>query len=385
MVFDLLIVGAGPAGLSLALGLCNHGLKIGIIERQSRAEIAQPKFDGREIALTHHSMKLLKSLGLGEALEPDISVLAKAHVEDGASPYCLDFEPPANSADPLGFLVPNHAIRQALWDAVAACTDITLLDGHSLSHIDTTANMARVRTADGEAFVAPLVVAADSRFSESRRLMGIGAFMHDFGRVILVCRMEQEVPHHHVALEWFDYGQTVALLPCNGNVNSLVMTLPGQEHAQLMAMDEIAFAREIERRLNHRCGSMKLVSERCAYPLVAAYAHRFAGQRFALAGDAAVGMHPVTAHGFNFGLMSQETLGREIINALNLGQDIGNASGLGRYERSHRLATLPLFLATNALATLFTNDSGPIKLARKAALRISNHLPFFKQLVVRQL
>ncbi len=385
MTFDLLIIGAGPAGLSLALGLCKQGLKIGIIEQQSQAEIAQPKFDGREIALTHHSLDLLKGLGLGKGLEPEISILAKAQVEDGSSPYCLDFEPPAHSTEPLGFLIPNHAIRQALWDAVAASTDITLLDGRSLSHIDTTADKARVRTAGGEEFTAPLVVAADSRFSETRRLMGIGAFMHDFGRTMMVCRMEQEVPHHHVALEWFDYGQTVALLPCNGNVNSLVMTLPGHEHAQVMAMDEIAFAREIERRLRHRCGSMRLVSERCGYPLIAVYAHRFAGQRFALAGDAAVGMHPVTAHGFNFGLMSQETLGREIINVLNLGQDIGSAPGLGRYERSHRLATLPLFLATNALATLFTNDSGPIKQARKAALRISNHLPFFKQLIVRQL
>lgn len=385
MTFDLLIIGAGPAGLSLALGLSNHGLRIGIIERQSQAEIARPKFDGREIALTHHSIDLLKGLGLGEVLEPEISILAKAQVEDGSSPYCLDFEPPAHSTDPLGFLIPNHAIRQALWDAVAACADITLLDGRSLSHIGTGTDMTHVRTANGEEFAAPLVVAADSRFSETRRLMGIGAFMHDFGRMIMVCRMEQEIPHHHAALEWFDYGQTVALLPCNGNVNSIVMTLPGHEHAQLMAMDEIAFAREIERRLKHRCGSMKLVSERCGYPLIATYAHCFTKQRFALAGDAAVGMHPVTAHGFNFGLKSQEALGLEIRNALKHGQDIGNAQGLGRYERSHRLATLPLFLATNALATLFTDDSSPAKLARRIALRASNHLPFFKQLIVSQL
>jgi len=385
MDFDLLIIGAGPAGLSLALGLRDSGLKIGIVERQTRNEISSPKFDGREIALTHHSMGLLKGLGLAEALSPEVSVLAKAQVEDGSSAYALNFTPPAKSDDPLGYLIPNHAIRQALWDGVAACDNITLLDNRSLAAINTGVDSARVRTSTGETFSARLVVAADNRFSETRRLMGIGASMHDFGRTMMVCRMEHEKPHNHVALEWFDYGQTVALLPCNGNVTSVVMTLPGHEHARNMALDETEFAREMERRLKHRCGAMKLVSERFGYPLVGVYAHRFVGQRFALAGDAAVGMHPVTAHGFNFGLISQETLGKEILAAIKSGQDIGNPVGLARYERTHRLATLPLFLSTNAVATLFTDDSAPAKLARKLALRVSNHLPFFKQQVAGRL
>lgn len=252
MNFDLLIVGAGPVGLSLALGLRDTGLKIGILERQSHAAIADPKFDGREIALTHHSITLLKGMGVGDVLEPEISLLAKADVVDGSSPYCLTFAPPPASTDPLGFLVPNHVIRKALWDAVSHCPDVTLLDGRTLAHIDGDTAACRLRTADGEEFSAPLVVAADTRFSDTRRLMGIGASMHDFGRSMLVCRMEHEMPHHHVALEWFDYGQTVALLPCNGNVSSVVMTLPGREHDKLMAMDEAAFAQEIERRLKHR-------------------------------------------------------------------------------------------------------------------------------------
>ncbi len=385
MNFDLLIVGAGPVGLSLALGLRDHGLKIGIIERQSLAEIAKPKFDGREIALTHHSLAILNDFGLGAVLEPEIAMLAKAHVVNGSSPYHLDFEPPASSSDPLGFLIPNAVIRQALWDALSVCNNITFLDGRALAHIDTAADRNRVRCRGGEEFSAPLIIAADNRFSESRRLMGIGASMHDFGRSMMVCRMEHEIPHQHIALEWFDYGQTVALLPCNGNVVSVVLTLPGHEHDQLLAMDEESFAREIERRLKHRCGRMKLISERCGYPLVGVYAHRFVGHRFALAGDAAVGMHPVTAHGFNFGLLSQEFLVREISEALKKNQDIGNPQGLDRYQRSHRLATLPVFLATNAVATLFTDDRTPAKLARKLALRASNHLPFFKQQVLGRL
>lgn len=388
--FDLLIIGAGPAGLSLALGLRDLDLKIGIIERQSRQEIAAPKFDGREIALTHHSMKLLRAFGLGDTLEPEISILAKARVEDASSQaYCLNFEPPPNFNDPLGFLIPNHVIRQTLWDAVAQCPNVTLLDQRTLSHVTTNSVEGRVTTLnankESENFTARLIVAADNRFSETRRLMGIGASMHDFGRTMMVCRMEHEIPHHQVALEWFDYGQTVALLPCNGNVTSVVMTLPGHEHAHIMGLDETAFAREMESRLKHRCGAMKLVSERFGYPLVGVYAHRFVENRFALCGDAAVGMHPVTAHGFNFGLISQEYLGEEIRNAVTAGRDIGNPVGLGRYERRHRLATFPLFMSTNVVATLFTDDRRPAKLARQLALRISNNLPFFKQQVAGRL
>lgn len=385
MTFDLLIIGAGPTGLSLALNLAGQGLNIGIIERQKQDEIAEPLFDGREIALTHRSMNILDTLGLKDALADDVSVLSKAHVEDGSSPYCLNFEPPPHSTDPLGFLVPNHRIRQVLWDAVSKLSNVHLIADSQLTHIRTDRDTACVRTSKDQEFTAKLVVAADNRFSESRRQMGIGASMHDFGRTMMVCRMEHEIAHHHIALEWFAYGQTIALLPCNGNVNSVVMTLPGHEHAEMMALDDTAFARAMEQRLKHRLGSMKLISKRFAYPLVGVYAHRFTAQRFVLAGDAAVGMHPVTAHGFNFALLGQDVLGQEIKNAVSAGRDIGNPVGLSRYERKHRAATLPLFLSTNAIATLFTDDRAPARLVRKLALRVSNHLPLFKQQVAGRL
>jgi 2-polyprenyl-6-methoxyphenol hydroxylase-like FAD-dependent oxidoreductase len=121
------------------------------------------------------------------------------------------------------------------------------------------------------------------------------------------------------------------------------------------------------------------------YPLVGVYAHRFVGPRHALVGDAAVGMHPVTAHGFNFGLQSQQRLADLVTAAAQRGGDIGEADLLGRYERSHRLATRPLYEATNAIATLYNDSRLPARLLRGAALRAAHGLVPFRKMIAGHL
>ncbi|MDP2246561.1 MAG: FAD-dependent monooxygenase, partial [Nitrosomonadales bacterium] len=208
---------------------------------------------------------------------------------------------------------------------------------------------------------------------------------HDFGRVMMVCVMEHEVSHQHVAWEWFDYGQTLALLPMNGMRSSVVVTMAAREIQDLMEMSEEDFSRAIEARFQHRLGTMQLVSTRHAYPLVTVYPDRFTSKRFALIGDAAVGMHPVTAHGFNFGLRGADALAREIKAAQIRGSDIASAGLLSRYERTHRRATHPLFLATHAIAKLYSDDSLSARLLRAASLRIGNRIVPFKRAVAKML
>jgi 2-polyprenyl-6-methoxyphenol hydroxylase-like FAD-dependent oxidoreductase len=130
---------------------------------------------------------------------------------------------------------------------------------------------------------------------------------------------------------------------------------------------------------------MRLKSTRHTYPLVAVYADQFVGERFALVGDAAVGMHPVTAHGFNFGLLGAVTLSRGISAAAAAGTDIGANVLLQAYQRTHRRATLPLYLATHALAKLYTSESRPSRLLRDAFLRIGERVTPFKKLVAATL
>ncbi|TBV09983.1 5-demethoxyubiquinol-8 5-hydroxylase UbiM [Phytopseudomonas dryadis] len=383
---DVVIVGAGPVGLCLARSLSGQGLSIVMIERQRLEDLAAPPFDGREIALTHASRHELESLGIWSHIAgEDIATLRDAQVLNGDSPYALRIAAAAVRQERLGCLVPNHAIRRAAYAAVLECADVQLLTQASLNDVRCDARGVTLQLDDGKRLDARLIVAADSRFSETRRRLGIGARSEDFGKHMLVCRMAHEHDHEQVAWEWFGYGQTLALLPLNGKCASVVLTLPPREMEDVLKLDEEAFARDMERRFDRRLGRMQLLGSRHSYPLVGVYAERFAGQRCALVGDTAVGMHPVTAHGFNFGLQSQRRLAEALLEGLRQGRDIGDDKALQRYARAHQRASWPLYQATSMLVRLYTDDRAPTRLLRNAGLRLAQNLPPFKWALARHL
>lgn len=383
---DIAVIGAGPAGLAFARGLAGSGLSVTMIERSPEAALAEPAFDGREIALTHRSQRLMRELDAWDRIPAEeLSPLREALVMDGGSPVQLSFTPQTRAAPPLGMLVPNHLIRRALWQSVQAAGCATVLTGATVAAVETSPKGGSLTLSDGRQIRARLVVAADTRFSEARHQMGIAATMRDFGKSMLVARVAHEKPHGGIATEWFGHGQTVAMLPLNGDLSSVVLTLSARRIEALMAMDEDAFAAEATRRTAGRWGALRLAGTRHAYPLVATYAHRFVGTRFALVGDAAVGMHPVTAHGFNFGLSGAGRLGEEIRASLARGRDIADPGGLLRYERAHRAATWPLFTATNAIASLYTDDRAPARALRGAVMRLGSVMAPVRRLVTAQL
>ena len=379
---DVVIIGAGPAGLCFAKSLADLGLQTIVLERQTENALANPAFDGREIALTHHSVELMHKLGLWPHIAPDaISPLRDARVFNGSSLFSMDIGHADTKKSELGYLISNHLIRKAAYVAAKSASAITFKTGVEVTNIITDANSALITLNNGEIIQTKLLIGADSRFSETRRAMGIAADMHDFGKTMMVCVMEHPIPHEHAAWEWFDYGQTLALLPMNGARSSVVITLSPDEMNPLMKMDVKDFNREVSARFKHRLGAMQLVSTRHAYPLVTVFSKRLIGQRFALIGDAAVGMHPVTAHGFNFGLKGIATLTSEIKNALTSGKDIASHKLLLNYEQKHRQDTRPLFLATHAIAKIYGSNSIPARLFRTGALRLGSRISPFKRAV----
>lgn len=379
---DVVIIGAGPAGLCFAKSLADSGLQVVVLERQSENALASPAFDGREIALTHHSAELMHNLGLWSLISSEaISPLRDARVFNGSSLFSMDIGHRDTQKSELGYLISNHLIRKAAYEAAKSAPAINIKTEVEVINIKTDAKCAQVTLNNGEIIQAKLLIGADSRFSETRRALGIAADMHDFGKTMMVCVMEHPISHEHTAWEWFDYGQTLALLPMNGARSSVVITLSPDEMNPLMKMDEDDFNSEVSARFKHRLGAMRLVSTRHSYPLVTVYSKRLIGKRFALVGDAAVGMHPVTAHGFNFGLKGIATLSDEIKAAIASGKDIAADSLLLRYEQKHRRDTRPLFISTHAIAKIYGSNSPPARLFRAGALRIGNRITPFKRAV----
>ena len=396
MNVDIVIVGAGPSGLCLARSLSGQGLTIAVIEQQSLDAISNPAFDGREIALTQSSASAMKDLGLWQLIEPQaISQLRDAKILDGRSQFEMLIPHQLSKYQELGWLISNHVIRKAAYDATQEANDlhhdITLIPGRKVIKVKTNLPMAGVVLDDQTEISAKLVVAADNRFSTTRRMMGIAADMHDFGRNMLVCCMTHDTPHDHIAWEWFDYGQTLALLPMNPDPetgryrSSVVITVASDEAEELMKLNPEAFSRNAKERFGNRLGEMDLVSTIHSYPLVSVYPKRLVGTRFATVGDAAVGMHPVTAHGFNFGLLGVQKLSKEILGAHRVGKDIGDQALLLRYERTHRLKTKPLFLMTRLITEIYTKESPPAKFLRKALLHVSEKLTPFKKSIALSL
>jgi len=387
MGHDILIIGAGPSGLCMATALAGSGFSVAVLEQGDAAGLADPPDDGREIALTHASRTALERLGMWQAFAPgEVGELRRALVLDGDDEDGLRFDPPAHADGPLGWMVPHHAIRRAAHARASETPGVTLFGGARVTALTPGPDAVALRLEDGRSFDGRLAIAADNRFSGCRRAMGIRADHHDFGKVMIVVRVTHAQPHQATAWEWFRYGQTLALLPLHDpHTSSAVVTLAPGEAAAFMALSVDAQGEDLARRFEHRLGDVRIVASPHAYPLVGVYARNFVGPRFALVGDAAVGMHPVTAHGFNFGLAGAMRLAGLLQDAARTGRDPGDTDLLSRYARGHRMATAPLYRATRLVVDLFTDDRLPTRLLRKAALGVSARLPGFRQMVTRGL
>ncbi len=384
--YDVIIVGAGPVGLSFACSLIDLNLKVLIIDRSDLSSISNPNPDGRETALTHNSLKILKKLGVWDFIDQDkVSPLREAKVFDGDSESLLNFAASKSSIDALGYLVPSHLIRQALYQKVSSFENLSIITDLTVDSVETDNLVGQVTLSDGQILKSSLIVAADSRFSEIRRKMGIESTMKDFSKVMIITRVSHEKEHNQIALECFNYGHTLALLPLNGNISSVVLTVPTDEADDMLNMSKDKFCSFVSKGFNNSLGEMKQIGERFSYPLVGVYAQKFRSTRFALIGDAAVGMHPVTAHGFNLGLRGQDILSKSISKSLKIRKDIGSDDVLREFENKQIHLSRLMYFGTNGVVSLFTNDDAKAKQIRKLVLKFADRFPPIKSLITKHL
>jgi 2-octaprenyl-6-methoxyphenol hydroxylase len=382
---DVLIVGAGMAGATLALALKSGGLEPVLIDRTPLSDQWAETFDGRASAIAFSAFRQWRTLGLAEALEPHAQRIEQIVVTDGRSPGAASAQPPSPFAlrfdsaeiadrvggEPLGYLLENRRIRVALAEGVRAA-GISVLAPATIETIDFASGGVTAAFADGRTLRAPLLAAADGRNSFVRRKAGIGVVGWSYGQSGVVATVELQRPHEGVAHEHFLPSGPFAILPLTESRASLVWTESAAAAQALMAASSEAFQAYLDRRFGDYVGKARALPGRFVYPLSLEMAERMTAPRLALVGDAAHGVHPIAGQGLNLGLKDIAALSEVLVDAARLGEDIGSELVLERYARWRRFDNVMLAVATDGFTRLFSNDNLLFRLARGAGLGIVN-------------
>ncbi|KEC71745.1 UNVERIFIED_ORG: 2-octaprenyl-6-methoxyphenol hydroxylase [Rhizobium esperanzae] len=386
-MLDMLVVGGGYVGLSAAVAVKQAAphLKISVVE-------AAPehvwKSDARASAVIAAAVKMLEIFGIWSEIEPEAQPITKMIVTDSRTsdpvrPVFLTFDGEVAEGRPFAHMIPNVAMVAALRGACERL-DIDIRHGLGATELKTEDSHATVTLSDGSMLESRLVVACDGVRSKLRDLAGIRTVTWDYGQSGIVATVEHERSHDGCAEEHFLPAGPFAILPLKNNRSSLVWTERTHDAERLVAADELVFEEELERRFGHKLGALKVIGDKRAFPLGLTLARAFVAPRFALAGDAAHGIHPISGQGLNLGFKDVAALAETIVEADRLGLDIGSINILERYQTWRRFDTFRMGVTTDVLNRLFSNDAMPIRVARDVGLGIVDRLPRLKSFFIGQ-
>ena len=384
---DVVVAGGGGVGLVLALAIRHADPNATVVVVDGRP-VGAGADDNRASAIAGAARRMLTRLGVWHRLE-DVAepiremIVTDSRLADAVRPVFLTFDGDVEPGEPFAHMVPNGAMATAVTE-MALARGVTLVAPESVVDFETDAHGVDVVLAGGGRLRTRLLVAADGVRSQLRGLAGIGVVRHDYGQSGIVTTVAHERPHGGRAVEHFLPSGPFAILPLKGDRSSIVWTEPTAEANRLVDLDEFTFEVELERRFGRLLGAIRPEGRRAAYPLGLVLARSFVAPRFALAGDAAHGIHPIAGQGINLGFRDAAALAEVVVEARRLGLDPGGADVLARYERWRRFDTLQMGLVTDVLNGLFRTDFDPLRLARDVGLGLVDRLPGLKKRFIRE-
>ncbi len=379
---DLVILGGGLVGMTLALAAAKKGMSSHVIDRADPAELTAEGFDDRATAISTASWHLFENIGIAEGLEQFACDIASIAVTDQNKPGRLDFVP-GEGGGTLGRMFPNRRLRLALFEAAAKEPLINwVAKAHVTERQRSEYGVAAV-LADGQNLKGRLMIAAEGRQSPTRDAAGISIAKWDYKHRAIIAGLTHEKPHGNVAWEIFYPAGPFALLPLNDDADgthrsSLVWTVSEEDAAGVTKLGDRAFLAEIEKRMGGVLGKVLSVGHRSSYPLGFHHTAKITGERLALIGDSAHGIHPIAGQGLNLGLRDVGALVEVLADGARLGLDPGDAELLKRYETWRGLDSFMVALATDGLTRLFGVPGKAASAVRRLGMAAVQRTPMLK-------
>jgi len=384
-IFDIIIVGGGMVGGTLACALQDSGLKIALIESAPPSEVqADDPIDLRVSAITRASQQIFAALDAWDGMAARrISPFGEMHVWDAAGDGVIHFDAAELGEDWLGHIIENRVVQRALWERLQQAGSVELMCPASVEFLHREDGMSEVCLADGRHLRARLLVGADGAQSRVRHFARIPSHGWSYDQQAVVATVATE--HSHRATAWQRFLSTgpLAFLPLHDGRSSIVWSTTPQQAQQLLAEDDGGFRQQLELAFDAKLGHIESSSERAAFPLRMRYVENYVQAGLALIGDAAHTVHPLAGQGVNLGILDAASLAEVIMDAVAEDKDIATLKVLRRYERWRKGHNLMMMATMDGFKRLFGSDWEPLRWARNTGLNLTNALPPVKSLIMR--
>jgi 2-octaprenyl-6-methoxyphenol hydroxylase len=380
--YDVVIIGGGLAGASLAVALSGFGRRIAVIE-PNRPGDNQPSYDDRTVALSWGSRLIYESLGLWDAFSEQVEPIRSIHISDRGHFGVTRLHHREEGVDALGYVAENRMLGDVLYTQLAACDDVTLFCPARLVGLQQDVKTVTATINTGERTVelnARLLVAADGVASQVRELLQIGIAIQDYGQSALIANVTPSREHQGVAYERFTDTGPIAMLPMSKRRCSMVWTLPTRTAAARQDSDDTAFLADLQRNFGFRLGRFRQIGRRSLYPLRLIESTQLVRGRVVIVGNAAHTIHPVAGQGFNLALRDIALLRDHVIE----GDDAGHARHLEEYVQAREKDAQRVYRFTDALVKIFSNSHPLLGHLRAAGLVSVGLVPPLRHALARQ-
>ncbi|MFW2850958.1 UbiH/UbiF/VisC/COQ6 family ubiquinone biosynthesis hydroxylase [Sphingomonas sp. TX0543] len=377
---DVLILGGGLVGATLALALDRHGLTTIVVDPADPAVTLAAGFDGRASAIASASHRMLEAIGVADGLAGHGCEIRHIRVSDGLAPGKLDFIPDPDDGA-LGTMYENRRLRLALGEALGRSSVDLRMKTRAVS-VERGPRGVTATLSSGETVTASLLVAAEGRNSPIRAAAGIDVAHWHYDHTAIISAFRHERSHEDTAYEIFYPAGPFALLPLVddeiGHRSAIVWTVKRADAPAMLKLGERAFLAEAQKRMGGFLGELSAAAARSSYPLGFHHAARITGERLALVGDAAHGIHPIAGQGLNLGFRDVAALAEVLVEGRRLGLEAGDAQLLDRYQRWRSLDTLMVAGATDALNRLFGIPGRAASAIRRFGISAVDRIPPLK-------